>query len=168
MLIPVAVVGAVLVVGGLLVFEPWKLWVDETVRETVPSTAPTSTPGPTAAAGPVTVAEGSFISHEHATQGEAKVIRLADGTYTLRLEGLETSNGPDLHVWLSDAPVKKGTAGWGVFDDGKHVDLSELKGNRGDQNYPIPADVDWSAYPSVSIWCDRFYVSFGAAALSAV
>ncbi|WP_189513837.1 DM13 domain-containing protein, partial [Streptomyces narbonensis] len=26
--------------------------------------------------------------------------------------------------------------------------------------------VDWSTYPSVSIWCDRFDVSFGAAALA--
>jgi hypothetical protein len=57
--------------------------------------------------------------------------------------------------------------GWHVFDDGAYVDLGRLKGNRGDQNYPVPADVDLGRYRSVTIWCDRFNVSFGAAALTA-
>lgn len=171
----VVVAGLAVAVAGLLWFKPWALWVDETVNEALPSAnttsqAPTTGAPPSASAtpspsGPVTVAQGSFISHEHATTGTVKVVRLADGTHTLRLEGLDTSNGPDLRVWLSDAPVKEGKAGWGVFDDGKYVNLARLKGNKGDQNYPLPADVDWSKYPSVSIWCDRFDVSFGAAAL---
>lgn len=96
-----------------------------------------------------------------------ELIRLPDGSRTLRLEDLDTSNGPDLRVWLSDAPVKEGVAGWSVFDDGKHVSLGRLKGNKGDQNYGIPADVNLADYRSVTIWCDRFDVSFGAAALTA-
>ncbi|MER8038968.1 DM13 domain-containing protein [Streptomyces hydrogenans] len=162
----------------LVWFKPWALWVDETVYEALPSpgapVAPPETQGTGAVAsspapaGPVTVARGVFLSHEHATTGTAKVVRLPDGTHTLRLEGLDTSNGPDLHVLLSEAPVKEGRAGWYVFDDGRHVDLAPLKGNKGDQNYALPADVDWSAYTSVSIWCDRFDVSFGAAALARV
>ncbi|MFJ5711605.1 DM13 domain-containing protein [Streptomyces sp. NPDC093105] len=175
------IAAVIAVVAGLVWFKPWALWVDETVDEALPTTgttapppaasptvgtSPTTTPTPTGPTGPVTVAQGSFISHEHATTGTAKVIRLADGTHTLRLEGLDTSNGPDLRVWLSDSPVKPGKAGWGVFDDGRYVNLAKLKGNKGDQNYPLPADVDWSTYPSVSIWCDRFDVSFGAATLA--
>ncbi|WP_265864100.1 DM13 domain-containing protein [Streptomyces sp. SKN60] len=178
------VVGLAVVVAGLLWFKPWALWVDETVNEALPSANPNpnanaTSPAPTkgappsasasqAPSGPVTVAQGSFISHEHATTGVVKVVRLADGTHTLRLEGLDTSNGPDLRVWLSDAPVKEGKAGWGVFDEGKYVNLAKLKGNKGDQNYALPAGLDWSAYPSVSIWCDRFDVSFGAAALARI
>ncbi|EFL18747.1 DM13 domain-containing protein [Streptomyces sp. C] len=172
----VGVTGLAVAAAGLLWFTPWALWVDETVNEALPSAhatsqAPTTGAPPSASAtpapsGPVTVAQGSFISHEHATTGVVKVVRLADGTHTLRLEGLDTSSGPDVRVWLSDAPVKEGKAGWGVFDDGKYVNLAKLKGNKGDQNYPLPADVDWSKYPSVSIWCDRFDVSFGAAALT--
>lgn len=167
----IAAVAAVVIVAGLVWFKPWALWVDETVHEALPAprATPTVTPGrPSAAptpAAPVTVAQGSFISHEHATTGTVKIVRLADGTHTLRLEGLDTSNGPDLRVWLSDAPVKEGTAGWGVFDDGKYVNLAKLKGNKGDQNYPLPADVRWESYQSVSVWCDRFDVSFGAARL---
>jgi hypothetical protein len=163
---------AITVVAGLVWFKPWALWVDETVDEALPTAGATASPSgqstPTEPAGPVTLAQGTFISHEHSTAGTAKVVRLADGSHTLRLEGIDTSNGPDLRVWLSDAPVKEGKAGWDVFDDGRYVNLAELKGNKGDQNYPLPADVDWSAFPSVSIWCDRFDVSFGAAALARV
>jgi hypothetical protein len=57
-----------------------------------------------------------------------------------------------------------------VFDDGRHVDLGDLGdlGNIGSSNYPIPADVDLAALPSVRIWCARFPVSFAAAQLHPV
>ncbi|MEV4440533.1 DM13 domain-containing protein [Streptomyces sp. NPDC049577] len=170
----VLAVAAVLVAVGLYWFQPWKLWQDQTVSEALPGAGPSaSVPGPGAVAPPAAgrlqiVSSGRLISHEHTTTGTVKVVRLADGSHVLRLEGLDTSNGPDLRVWLTDAPVKEGVAGWRVFDDGKHVSLGRLKGNKGDQNYPIPADVRFSEYTSVTIWCARFDVSFGAAALTAV
>lgn len=176
-------VAAVVVLGvGLYWFQPWKLWQDEAVNEALPTAraAPAVSPSPgsshssgsgatTAApvpSGPQTLAQGRLISHEHTTTGTARLIRLAGGARTLRLENLDTSNGPDLRVWLTDAPVKEGTAGWRVFDDGKYVSLGKLKGNKGDQNYEIPADVNLAEYTSVTIWCDRFDVSFGAAELA--
>ncbi|GLV82946.1 hypothetical protein Slala03_26350 [Streptomyces lavendulae subsp. lavendulae] len=153
---------------GLYWFQPWKLWQDDTVREALPVAGPAPASPRSAPAGPRTVAEGALISHEHNTTGTARIIRLPDGSHTLRLEGLDTSSGPDLRVWITDAPVKEGTAGWRVFDDGKHLSLGRLKGNKGDQNYAIPAGVDPAEYTSVTIWCDRFDVSFGAAPLTAV
>jgi hypothetical protein len=136
------------------------------------SVAPVGSPRPSVvsasgSAGPVRLAVGSFVSHEHATSGRAVVLRLADGSRVLRLEGLDTSNGPDLHVWLSDQRVVDGPSGWTVFDDGAYVDLGSLKGNRGNQNYAIPAGADLRRLSSVSVWCARFKVSFGAAALVA-
>ncbi|MFE6845343.1 DM13 domain-containing protein [Streptomyces sp. NPDC057686] len=166
-------VGATLVLGaGLYWAQPWKLWQNATVNEALPtaSAAPgpgSSRPGAAPAPGPRTVAQGSLISHEHSTTGTVKLIELPDGSRTLRLENLDTSSGPDLRVWLTDAPVKEGSDGWFVFDDGKYVSLGKLKGNKGDQNYAIPADVNLADYSSVTIWCDRFNVSFGAAALQA-
>ncbi|MFJ3921995.1 DM13 domain-containing protein [Streptomyces sp. NPDC090022] len=181
------VIGAVLVAlvlagVGLYWFQPWKLWQNETINEALPggaapAAASSASPGgsgasgapaakPSAASGPQTLSQGTLISHEHATTGSVKIVRLADGSHTLRLENLDTSNGPDLRVLLTDAPVKEGVAGWRVFDDGKHISLGKLKGNKGDQNYTIPADVKLSEYTSVSIWCDRFDVSFGAAELA--
>ncbi|MBD0419421.1 DM13 domain-containing protein [Streptomyces sp. TRM S81-3] len=168
---------------GLYWFRPWKLWQDETVQEALPgataaSEAPAGAPSGTPSgapsdaspapspAGPATLASGELISHEHATSGTVKLVRLTDGSHVVRLENLDTSNGPDLHVWLTDAPVKEGQAGWHVFDDGDHVSLGKLKGNKGSQNYTVPAGVDPSGFTSVSIWCDRFDVSFGAAELA--
>lgn len=181
-LIAGAIATAVVLLGvGLYWFQPWKLWQDETVNEALPKAAASALPpspspsapssartlGPSAEpSDPLTLAQGALISHEHTTTGTARIIRLPDGSRTLRLENLDTSNGPDLRVWLTDAPVKEGTAGWRVFDDGKYVSLGKLKGNKGDQNYEIPADVNLSDYTSVTIWCDRFDVSFGAAELA--
>lgn len=170
----VAIAVTVVLAAGLYWLQPWKLWQDETVREALPAAAlPTVSGAPAAAPGgapaaPVTVARGALISHEHSTTGEAELIRLPDGSHTLRLSNLDTSNGPDLRVWLTDAPVKEGVAGWRVFDDGKYVSLGKLKGNKGDQNYQVPASVNVADFSSVTIWCDRFDVSFGAAVLAAV
>ncbi|SCG79110.1 DM13 domain-containing protein [Micromonospora humi] len=160
-------------------FQPWKLVTDTEVHEelaavpsaTTPAPSP-SGPSPSAApastpAGPVLLGSGEFVSHEHDTRGTARIVRTADGRHRLELVGLDTSNGPDLQVWLTDQPVRTGPSGWHVFDDGRHVALGPLKGNRGDQAYPIPAGTDLAGLTSVSIWCERFAVSFGAAALAA-
>jgi len=158
-----AVVAALLVVA-LLVFEPWKLVIDQRVDEAAPA-APVPAASAPAAAGPVVLARGELVAHEHASSGSVVVLGLPDGSRVLRLEDLRTSNGPKLKVWLSDQPVLPGRDGWYVFDDGRRVDLGDLKGNIGSSNYALPADVDLAALPSVTIWCDRFSVSFAAAHL---
>jgi hypothetical protein len=45
------------------------------------------------------------------------------------------------------------------------VDLGDLRGNIGSQNYEIPAEVDLSVYDTVMIWCVRFSTGFGQATL---
>jgi hypothetical protein len=162
---------AVLVVLGavtLIWFQPQKLFYDSTVDEALPTVAaptdapagddPTASPAPTE---PVELATGTFISREHETTGTARILRLPDGQQILRLEGFETSNGPALFVYLSQNPADGED---GSFDD-DYLDLGALKGNVGDQNYVIPAEVDPLGYTSVVVWCDRFSVSFGAADL---
>ncbi|GAA1554569.1 DM13 domain-containing protein [Actinomadura kijaniata] len=146
---------------GLYLTQPWRLFFDRTVHESAPAAVAT------ASGAPQVVASGTFVSHEHATRGRASVVRLPDGGRVLRIEGLDTSDGPDLRVWLSDQPVREGRAGWFAFGEGRHVELGKLKGNKGDQNYTVPADADLARLTSVSIWCKRFGVSFGAAALRA-
>ncbi|MFC8781947.1 DM13 domain-containing protein [Streptomyces nigra] len=159
---------------GLYWFQPWKLWQDETVQEALPGAVVTSAPPtgqsgtPSPPTGPRTLAGGELISHEHATSGSVRLVELADGSHVVRLENLDTSNGPDLRVLLTDAPVTEGRGGWHVFDDGEYVSLGKLKGNKGSQNYVLPDDVDPARYTSVSLWCDRFDVSFGAAELGRV
>ena len=165
-------VAVALAAAAALYFEPWKLVVNETVQEAPPVAAAPQVAGPPPAAVPVpavvapaVVARGELVAHEHAGSGSVQVLRLADGSRVLRLQDLHTSNGPRLVVRLSAAPVLSGRDGWFVFADAPHVDLGPLKGNIGSSNYPIPAGVDLAALPSVSIWCERFGVSFAAAAL---
>lgn len=52
----------------------------------------------------------------------------------------------------------------GGVDD--FVDLGDLKGNIGDQNYEIPAGVDLAVYDTVLIWCVRFSSPFGEATIT--
>jgi len=107
------------------------------------------------------LASGAFRSLEHETKGTAKVIESLDGSRTLRLEDLATSNGPELVVMLSSTPSSEN--GWSAYDDGAFVILEPLKGNLGSQNYAIPGHVDLGRYRSAVIWCNRFSVAFGAA-----
>lgn len=173
-LVGTALVASVAVLIGLFLFQPWRLFTNTTVNESIPSVSNSATVSPEASpaevtrSDPIVLAEGKLISHEHETSGTAQLIQLADGSRVLRLEDLDTSDGPKLEVWLTDAPVIEGVDGWFVFDDGDHFSLGALKGNLGSQNYEIPDDLDLSRFSSVSIWCVTFAVSFGAAELSAI
>lgn len=177
-------VATLALVVGLWAFQPWKAFTSSTVDEALPEATPTSrleatavltpsgtpaavpmsTPSatPEAPATPAVLAEGGFVNQEHDTSGVAKVIELADGSRVLRLEGFATSDGPDVHVWLTDQDAG---GSWGKYDDGRYVPLGKLKGTNGNQNYPVPADADLAGLRSVVIWCDRFNVAFGSAPL---
>jgi hypothetical protein len=158
-------VAAVVAVAGLWAFEPWRLFTSSTIDEPVPVAAVSSSVAPSSAAAPAVpkeLAAGAFVTQEHKTSGQATVLELPDGSRVLRLTDLATSDGPDLHVWLTDA-----TAGgeWGKYDDGRQVKLGELKATHGNQNYAIPAEASLDGLRSVVIWCDRFNVAFGSAPL---
>ena len=116
------------------------------------------------------LATGEFIDAEHGTSGTARIVRNADGERQVWLEDLDTSNGPDLHVWITDQTSGGDCEGcfdsWGISDDGAYVALGALKGNQGDQRYDIPDDAALGDMTSVVIWCDRFNVAFGSAAIA--
>jgi hypothetical protein len=120
-----------------------------------------STFAPLAAnAAPAPLSSGTFVSGAHATSGTATIYKLDDGTRVLRLTNLNTSNGPAVHVILADHAI----TGNDVRDD-KSVDLGDLKGNTGNQNYAIPANVNLDDVKAVALYCERFNVNFGAASL---
>ena len=103
------------------------------------------------------LAEGTFIAEAHPTEGSASVIETADGV-VVTLTDFVTDPGPDLKVYL----VPKGAD----VEDG--VNLGSLKGNKGNQQYDVPASFDTASLSggSVVIWCRAFTVSFGSSALS--
>ena len=87
---------------------------------------------------------------------------MGDGTRVLRLTSFSTSNGPDVRVYMVAADDAKDVA---TVQQAGFIDLGVLKGNIGDQNYSLSSDLDLAKYRAVSIWCKRFSVNFGAAAL---
>ncbi|MCW2603451.1 MAG: secreted protein [Pseudonocardiales bacterium] len=170
-------IGALIVVSligfGLYWFEPWRLLTNTRVDEAAPVAAVLLLP--TAAAPvpqlPADVATstvppaprmGRFISYEHPTSGTASIVEVSPTERYIRIENLDTSDGPDLHVYLS--PLEH-TAGMHAFGEDA-VELGQLKGNLGNQNYLIPVDLDIANYRTVVIWCKRFAVAFGAAPLA--
>jgi hypothetical protein len=174
-----AVVGAGLVAFALWWFTPWNLFVDRRVDEALPTVetgtvdepagatgAPAQATGPAgdepSSGGTLTLAEGELEDLAHATSGTVLVVELEDGSQFLRIEDLDTTNGPDLRVVLTDRPLSSDP---GIWDDGELVDLGALKGNVGSSNYEIPADLDISRFQTAVIWCRRFSVGFGVAAL---
>jgi Electron transfer DM13 len=165
-----AFIGVGLVIFGLVWFQPQKLFLNKTVNEPVPGVIQTAPAGETSRnpaagrsppPGMQALRSGSFRSLEHATTGKAIVLRRPGGSLLLRLERLSTSNGPDLRVYLSHVPASRDLHAYRTG----FVDLGALKGNRGSQNYAIPADADLSAFKSAVIWCRRFAVGFGVAPL---
>lgn len=134
-------------IGGFLWFRPDKLFTDTTVAESF--AAPSGV-----------IASGPFEGAAHPTEGAALFVE-TDAGRELRLEGFRTDNGPDLVVWLSEAPAG------GDYRGSAFVDLGALKGNIGDQAYAIRDDVDLERFLTVVIWCRRFTVAFGAASLTA-
>ena len=112
---------------------------------------------------PTVVASGSFHSGAHKTAGQVAVYKLANGKQTLRLTDFETSNGPAVHIYLVATADARDNA---TVKQAGLIDLGDLKGNKGDQNYELPADIDLSKYRAVTIWCARFGVNFGTAPLA--
>ena len=94
----------------------------------------------------------------HQGSGAATIYRGSiDGTGLLRLEDFRVTNGPDLHVLLSPAADP---ASRDELQAAGYVGLGKLKGNIGNQNYEIPANIDPNAQGSVIIYCMPFHVIF--------
>jgi len=156
------VVGAYLVtataLGGYLLFTST---VDKVVDENVVVAAPRATgtasissDASTPAAGPVEISSGDFTNQAHNTSGLATLIEQPNGDRVVTLTRFKTDPGPDVRVYLVPDPAG------GIKDA---VDLGGLKGNKGNQQYDVPAGAEAGA---VVIWCRAFTVAFGTATLS--
>jgi hypothetical protein len=152
----VVILAALVAVGvAWYAFRPERLFINQKVNEQFPTaTAANNTP--------LKLASGEFHSAAHETKGAATIFQLDDGKRTLRLTNFATSNGPDVRVYLVAAPDAKDND---TVTNAGFVELGSLKGNIGDQNYDVPANVDLTKYKAVTIWCKRFSVNFGTAPL---
>ncbi|MBO1266988.1 DM13 domain-containing protein [Arthrobacter cavernae] len=180
-----AAIGVLLLVAlvvGAALFQPWRIFTSSMVDEALPGSAVSATasapapassgpavPEPGAAAPtqtpaqtPTVLSSGAFQSQEHTTTGTASLLRLPDGSHVVRLENLASSDGPDVKIWLSSLEAG---GDWFKYRSGSYLDLGLIKATHGNQNYAVPPGTDLSGLTTVVLWCDRFSVAFGSAAL---
>jgi hypothetical protein len=151
----VGLIALVVLTGAWYAFRPERLFINQKVNESFPVAEASS-------ARPVTLSTGHFHGVAHETKGDANIFQLSDGRRVLRFTDFETSNGPDVVVYLVAADDAKDSE---TVTKAGYVLLGSLKGNQGDQNYDIPADVDLDKYRAVTIWCRRFSANFATAPL---
>ena len=151
------------------------LFLDRTVDEDFPHTATATIPDsmdqvtePMPGSGaPEAILRGQFedADRSHRGAGVATVYRRENGDHVLRFQDFRVTNGPDLRVLLTSHPQPTSRAD---LDAAGYVELGRLKGNVGDQNYPIPNEVALVDHRSVVIYCRPFHVVFSVARLTAV
>ena len=142
-LMTLVIVAAIVIPIGIYTISP--LFISATVNEPLPATTVQK---------PLS---GIFMGvHDgfHNAEGNVKVVSLTDGSKILRLDNFKSTNGPNVHVYLS--ADKHAT---------DYVDLGKLKANNGNQNYNIPSGTDITKHNIVLIWCKDFSVLFGSAVL---
>ncbi|MEM7744167.1 MAG: DM13 domain-containing protein [Pseudomonadota bacterium] len=91
----------------------------------------------------------------HETRGTVEVVQTADG-WEIHLKD---------NFWFDGAPDPR--VGFGR--DGKFVDPTDfepLRQNAGAQVYKVPSEIDPSEFDEVYIWCRRFSVPLGVAAIN--
>jgi hypothetical protein len=97
---------------------------------------------------------GIFMNGPYGSASGRAVIYSAGNSYTLALENVSISNGPDLHVYLSKERIPV-----------NFIDLGRLQSVAGNQLYPIPGQPDFSQYKYALIHCQRFNHLLGSAEL---
>ncbi|MCY4371045.1 MAG: DM13 domain-containing protein [bacterium] len=138
-----------------------------TTETTVPSTtaAPAEEPPSPEPAGPLALVTGALMDGDsfHMGSGQVTLYRLEDGSHLIRMEDIEVTNGPDLHVLLT--PVH-GLGGRDDLQAAGYIDLGSLKGNIGSQNYEVPAGYEIPGELTLVIYCVPFHVVFATAELA--
>lgn len=116
-----------------------------TVVETAPAAAGT-------AAG-----AAELVGIDHRASGRVLLLQDPDGSYVVRLQGIDIEPGPDYQVHL--------VPGAGREDPDGGVHLDRLRGNRGSQNYEVPAGTAADPPVTLLVWCRAFAVPIAAATL---
>lgn len=184
--------GVAVVVVAFLAFRPDKLFVDDTVDESLADAFTTSTTQAnppsttTTATAPADTAEpgGTETSTTEApitpTTAPSGPIEVVSGSFygiDHSAEGTATVYEQDGQYALrfeDDTDIQNGPDLFVWFlptDDYEggtppdYLDLGKIKGNVGGQNYELPPEFDPAVHRTVLVWCLRFTVPFAAAPL---
>lgn len=117
---------------------------DESLTSTKPANDMVSTDA-------VLTYSGSFANGPYGTvSGMAEVFEQEDGSWIVKLSGFNTTNGPDLYVYLSEEAMPI-----------NFISLGKLKSTNGNQVYSVPGSPDFSKYQYISIHCKEYNHLFG-------
>jgi hypothetical protein len=98
--------------------------------------------------------EGAFKRSPYGTVSGTVRVYESNGKWQLRLVGFNTSNGPDLKVYLSKEiqPIN-------------FIKVGDLKSVAGNQSYEITSTPDFMQYRFALIHCEQYNHLFGSAEL---
>lgn len=98
--------------------------------------------------------KGSFVSSAHSTSGNVTINKEKT---KLSFTDFKSESGPNLDIYLvsnlSDV-------------NGGFINLGDIKGLNGNYIYDLPANIDFTVYKYVVVWCSDFDVNFGYATLT--
>ena len=154
----ITLVAVAAVAAGWYLFRPERLFINSMVNEQFPADSSVN-----ADSASKLLFEGQFHDVAHKGVGIAAIHQLTNGRQVLRFTSFETSNGPDVRVYLVAAQDASDND---TVTRAGFLELGALKGNIGDQNYDVPEGTDLSKYKAVTIWCKRFGVNFATAPLT--
>ena len=96
---------------------------------------------------------GPFVESAHHVEGSARILE-GDDERVLRFEDFDTSDGPNLHIYLSSD-----------LNATDFVDLGKIRATTGNINYDVDPSIDLEKYDKVLVWCVPFGVLFSYAEL---
>ncbi len=103
------------------------------------------------------VYQGNFRGVAGHDAGGGYQVLLRDGHWVVRMmENFTSEKVPDGHVYLSNHAESLGR-------DAYHV--NRLVRRNGEQEYPLPEDIDPTAFKFLLVWCVRFDVGVAAGPL---
>ena len=116
--------------------------------------------------GPVQVGTAKFVRLDPIrwAQGDVTIYQQADNSKVVRFENFGVVNGPDLRVVLSQSDQPNTVDAMKANDS--EIDLGELKGTIGNQNYDVPAELDLTQYKAVVIYSRSLNVVYSYASLT--
>jgi hypothetical protein len=95
---------------------------------------------------------GTFSNGPYGSVTGSAKIYFQNNQYILALENFNSSNGPDLHVYISKEvqPVN-------------YIDLGKLQSVSGNQQYQLAGNINFSEYKYALIHCQQYNHLFGSA-----
>lgn len=110
------------------------------------------------------VSDGEFtgLDFVRIARGEFTIYQDSLGARTLRIEeDFVMSRAPDIHIVFTRNPDPNDVTGVGI----DYIDVGEIKGNQGAQNYVVPQGVDFSRYPVLALYSPSYDAVLGTASL---